>query len=199
MKEPKLPEILSRKGYGQLIFLSCIERPKNRREIAEDWGLSIKAKLLYRPGVEASIKNLITDGLLEKMKNGKLSSTFKGIPAIIKASKEEIKFIRFMNKPLLRKELAQEILSIENIKKYFNYDLDLARKQALLPIIHLSSAVSFYEEALEGKIPPKSLVHFLVQVSVDGGFNFCFYHKTYDKATRRMKSENLLKKLEGTL
>jgi len=200
-------EIFTGKGYGALIFLSCIEKPKNRTDITKDWGLALNARPLYRPGVEPSIQNLINEGLLEKTKDEKLFSSFKGLPKVLKQlvkSNEEIdkklnlivsftpffelleakhaEVIAFLNKPWVR----EEILNTENIKKYFNDSIELTRKQGISPITYIPFAAYLYGEKAKGK---QDFTQLFPIISAQGGFNFAVYYTVCEAAFEKHKND----------
>ncbi|MFB6199446.1 MAG: hypothetical protein ABEJ83_01090 [Candidatus Nanohaloarchaea archaeon] len=130
-----------KQGYSRLIFLSCIDKPRNKMEITREWGLSESSKPLHRKSVNDEIELLRADMVLET-KDSKLHSSLsdpkKGFPEYLDSqlkdnnldllnsnidlvsplSDHTVVFGRLLGQEWFRKS----VLDIDNIKNYFGYE-----------------------------------------------------------------------------
>lgn len=81
---PQSSELLKKNGYGSLIWLSCIDEPRNKSQITKEWGLSLSARTLHREDIKNTTDALIKEKLLKDAGNGKFESIFDGLPEVLK-------------------------------------------------------------------------------------------------------------------
>ncbi len=187
------PKLLECKGMGALIFLSCVERPKTKREITQDWGLAKDTRQIYQAGVGHDIDQLKQDGFLS-IEGDNIYSSFEGLSTLIKntgsddnliinsglLALKEIsahwqEFYTFINLELTRKELFKT----ETLLKIYDHETDGAKRNPLLFLGLIPVAYGFFLVAHKRHIIPNQFIDNISPLLVMSGAhgNTGFYLK----------------------
>ncbi|MBU4300349.1 hypothetical protein L6303_06000 [archaeon] len=155
---------LKKDGYIGLIWLSCIDKPRNKLEITRKWytSSSLSGRPLHRESAQKTIKALIDNGLLEADGNN-YSSKFEGLPQLVdvffpaydsKKQKSNTletlrsnEFIELLNKTWVREEL----LSLDVLYEFFNGSVDNVRANPLTPMIFILTSSTILDEIVKAK------------------------------------------------
>ncbi|MFH1472451.1 MAG: hypothetical protein ABIF85_06125 [Nanoarchaeota archaeon] len=115
---PQSSELLKKTGYGAIIWLSCIDEPRNKTQITREWGLSLSAKTLHREDIKNTFDALINEKLLKEVGDGKFESIFDGLPEVLKQRAsilEEIEQKEENTRGSIRRQLTVDLSQIPEI------------------------------------------------------------------------------------
>lgn len=122
--------MLENEGYSRIMYISCIDKPRTKKEIMRLWGMSENSKMLYKEETEESVHKMIQEGLMDK-------ESFKH------SSKFNEEFLESMEDQLARDSILA-LGDILGLRKGLFHNRNVleamfTEKEALIEMLHLET------------------------------------------------------------